>query len=182
MSWNSLCLLFFISSKKWFLLKMNTFRSSAVLLRNWQNVHLRWHIWRCHGILQCCSLLWRVFVLLPSHFSIVVHCEPTFPSTHSLHKPLLPYYFNQRDFDIISSHLALRTWSVLLILTEINVLFSCWIPPAASVVIPIISQSVEKALLSLFLHFSQFTDMPNMSGRGLEYCDVPRANYLLGLP
>ena len=113
-----------------------------MLLRNWQTC-------TSEGLpifgvaMETCSaaLCCGGFVLLPSHLSVVIHREPTFSSTHSSHhKPSLPYYFNQRDFDIISSHLALRTCSVLLILTEINLLFSCWILPAASVVIRIVSR------------------------------------------
>ena len=56
------------------------------------------------------------------------HCN-TISLTHypsNITKPSLPY-FKSGDFDIISSHLALRTLSVFLILTKINLLFSRWI-------------------------------------------------------
>lgn len=61
------------------------------------------------------------------------HCNA--PFSHSLNNPHPPpnttqtiiAIFQSGDFDIISSHLALRTLSVFLILTKINLLFSRWI-------------------------------------------------------
>lgn len=43
------------------------------------------------------------------------------------HKPSLPYFSRGEDSDISFSSLTLRTWSVFLILTKINLLFSRWI-------------------------------------------------------
>lgn len=134
MSWKSLCLLFFISTKTFRFYWIEKTQSDWRIFKTGDvatvNVSLL-VVGVCHGNGQCCSLLLRVTAPLRSYSLNVV----TQHFSHSL-PPLLPpsspstqtiiAIFQSGDFHI-SSHLALRTWSVFLILTKINLLFSRWI-------------------------------------------------------
>lgn len=124
MSWKSLCLLFFISTKTRFYLIEKKFEMGDVAA---VKIGLP-VVGVCCGNGQCCSLLLRVTAPHQSYsLNIVTH-----HFSHSLFTPLqtsqtIFAIFQSGDFDVISSHLALRTFSVFLILTKINLLFSRWI-------------------------------------------------------
>lgn len=139
MSWKSLCLLFFISTKTRF------YWIEKILLATgdfWNGRCGYSDMWP-----PCCwSLPWEWSMLLSA---VESNCSPPILSTEHCNTPFFPTHypppfllphprtpqsiiaiFQSGDFDIISSHLALRTWSVFLILTKINLLFSRWILPA----------------------------------------------------
>lgn len=128
MSWKSLCLLFFISTwtrfysigkdslSNWRLFEMG---DVATVIRGLPVVS--------HWNGQCCSLLLRVTAPLQSYsLSIVTH---HFSRSLSPLPPPLPITHHHCHISVRGfwSHLTLRTWSVFLILTKINLLFSRWI-------------------------------------------------------
>lgn len=121
MSWKSLCLLFFISTKNrvWFNRKYS--------LRNWRCVAPPVV---CHWNHQCCSLLWRLTAPLQYYSlnTVMQNLSCSLSPILSRSPKTVITIFPLWDFILFFlSHLTLRTWSVFLILTKINLLFSCWI-------------------------------------------------------
>lgn len=119
MSWKSLCLLFFISTK-------TGFNSTGNIL--WGTGDVCPPV-VCHWNHQCCSLLWRITAPLQYYSlnTVMQNLSCSLPPILSRSPETVITIFPLWDFFFFWSHLTLRTWSVFLILTKINLLFSCWI-------------------------------------------------------
>lgn len=96
-------------------------------------------LWGSGGVWPPCCLPLEPSVLL---FAVETHCSSQYyslntvmqnlscslpPSSPHHQKSSLPYFRYGIFGSFFGSHLTLRTWSVFLILTKINLLFSCWI-------------------------------------------------------
>lgn len=128
MSWKSLCLLFFISNWVLFSRKdsLSTLGGGGL---KWEMGMVATETWSpvlcCHWNSQCRSLLLRIAARLKSYSESIVtqhfsHSSPPsllITTNHHCHTSIRGFW----------SHLTLRTWTVCLILTKINLLFSRWI-------------------------------------------------------